>query len=146
MVKFMRYELKPGKCLIVDATSPEEPGKAHSKRTNNQLFKRFNISNSESQLFARKVVRVLGQVTEQDLLKYARVVDELNVSRHDNLVQVLNHGWLPESSSFYFIDMELCSYDFSEYIQNGNTPVTEAMRLEDNKQKFFKQLKTTVQI
>jgi serine/threonine protein kinase len=35
---------------------------------------------------------------------------------HQNIVAILGHNWLPNSSNCYFIDMELCDFSLLDYI------------------------------
>ena len=42
--------------------------------------------------------------------------------RSENIVFVIQHGWLPESS-YYYIDMELCEGNLDHYIK-GNPVLT----------------------
>src|ERR1700726_4837902 len=72
-------------------------------------------TNSVSQIFARKIMRAFGSVSEEDLLNEARALDKLKASgRCENIVLVFKHGWL-EGSSYYFIDMELCGCNLEHF-------------------------------
>lgn len=44
-----------------------------------------------------------------------RAIAKLCVHRHENIVQVFEHGKVP-GFPYYFIDMELCDVDLSAYI------------------------------
>lgn len=49
----------------------------------------------------------------------SRVLDELFVNGpHENLIQVLHHGWLDVPNTYYFIDMEFCDFNLEQYIQH----------------------------
>jgi serine/threonine protein kinase len=41
-----------------------------------------------------------------------------------NIVEVVRHGWLPRDSSYYFIDMELCSLTLEQYMQGDGANFT----------------------
>lgn len=40
------------------------------------------------------------------------------------MVQVLAHGWLPQSSDYY-VDIELCTYNLAAWIRNNKRPYKE---------------------
>ena len=65
---------------------------------------------------ARKVFRPL--VAKEDIANEQRAIQELCMSScHRNIVIVFGYGWLgKEYESVFFIDMELCALDLSEYI------------------------------
>jgi serine/threonine protein kinase len=72
------------------------------------------------QVFARKVIRLFGDVTKEDIENEAKAITELcgpNTSRY--IVEVVKHGWLWSRDSSYFIDMELCSMTLEQHIYNG---------------------------
>ena len=72
------------------------------------------------QLFARKLIRPFGEVTVKDILDEARAIEKLQTdTKCENLVLVLQHGWLA-SSPFYYIDMELCEANLENYL-HGET-------------------------
>jgi len=86
---------------------------------------RHNLNPYLSEVFARKVIRALGQgVTRQDIENEASAIDRLGHCEHHNLVAVLKHDWL--DSSVYFIDMELCDMNLDKFIyqQLDWTPFT----------------------
>lgn len=69
------------------------------------------------QLTARKLIRLFGGVTTEDIENEARAISKLcspGTSRY--IVQVKKHGWLPRDKSCYFIDMELCSKSLEQEI------------------------------
>lgn len=74
-------------------------------------------------MFARKLVRPGGKAKWEEVLNEARAIDKLQ-SRGScqNLVSVLRHGWLPEST-YYYLDMELCEGNLEEYIEESG-PLT----------------------
>lgn len=66
--------------------------------------------------FARKLVRVSNAI-EKDVKNEARVVESLReMGSHQNIVEVLKHGWLETSGKVYFIDMELADATLADYI------------------------------
>lgn len=68
-------------------------------------------------MFARKLIRPFGQWTAEDILEEVHAIDRLFAAgTHDNLVKVLGHGWLSDSS-YYYIDMEYCQGNLEDYIK-----------------------------
>ena len=58
-------------------------------------------------------------VTRQDINNEARAISKIRASGgHQNIVDVLHHGWLPTFSSYYFMDMEFCDKNLDDYIQS----------------------------
>ena len=52
---------------------------------------------------------------ENEIKNEVRVIDKLSANGgHDNIVTVLNHGWLNDNR--YFFDMELCIFNLEDYI------------------------------
>jgi len=39
-----------------------------------------------------------------------------NKGPHDNIVRMLNHGWLGNPHNYFYMDMELCDINLHEYI------------------------------
>ena len=69
-------------------------------------------------VFACKIIRIFGRVTEEDVLKEVRAVERLcTPGTHKNIVYVFHQGWL--SSSLYFLDMEYCDLDLDAWIQHS---------------------------
>jgi len=61
------------------------------------------------QSFARKILRLIGDVTREEIDKEATVISQLcRPGGCKNIVEVLQHGWLPRNRSIYYIDMEYC--------------------------------------
>ena len=75
----------------------------------------YNIAN-EGKTFARKVIRVLGAVTTDDVENEIRALKKLCQNRHPNIVQVSEYGELNPDSAIYFIDMELCDISLGNYL------------------------------
>jgi serine/threonine protein kinase len=68
-------------------------------------------------VFARKLIRLFGGVTTEDIENEARAISKLcGPGTVGNIVEVFNHGWLPRDRSCYFIDMELCSETLEQWI------------------------------
>ena len=64
---------------------------------------------SDHQVFARKIVRIFGDITPSDAEAEGQTLSELcrpGFSMY--VVEVLKHGWLPRHPSLYYIDMEYC--------------------------------------
>jgi serine/threonine protein kinase len=75
-----------------------------------------NKSNT-GKFFARKVMRVT-QVSDEDVKNEVKVIDSLRtIGRHQNIIDILKHGWLYDDMSHYFIDMELADLTLSDYIR-----------------------------
>ena len=76
------------------------------------------------QVFARKIIRVFGGVTEKDIMNEVRAVEKLcKPGTHKNIVCVFRQGRL--SSSLYFLDMEYCDLDLDGWIQRRWTHTVE---------------------
>ena len=68
--------------------------------------------------FARKLIRLSTRIPEEDIQNEARVVDAIcKNGGHENIVGILNHGWLRGSLNVYFIDMELADLTLTDYIR-----------------------------
>ena len=61
-------------------------------------------------------MRTVGLVTGEEITREVDVINKL--SKHENLVDILDNGWLAGTSSMYYIDMELCAYSLAEYIKD----------------------------
>jgi serine/threonine protein kinase len=78
-----------------------------------------------TQVFARKIIRIFGEVTERDILKEVQAVEKLcKPGGHKNIVSVFRQGWL-SPSSYYYLDMEFCDLNLDSWIQRRWTPVLE---------------------
>jgi len=67
--------------------------------------------------FARKVMRVI-KANEEDIQNEGRALDVLmSNGHHDNIVDVLKHGWLETAGQVYFVDMELADLSLADYIK-----------------------------
>jgi serine/threonine protein kinase len=68
-------------------------------------------------VFARKIIRVFGNSTAQDIENEAKAVAALCLRRESKyVVAVIEHGWLTKANMFYFIDMEYCPETLEERI------------------------------
>jgi serine/threonine protein kinase len=79
---------------------------------------RDQVAKLTLQGFARKLIRPFGGVTDEDIRNELRALDKLCTHHVDNIVRLLRHDFLPQSV-FYYIDMELCSFNLEDYIQGG---------------------------
>lgn len=71
--------------------------------------------------FARKIIRCTGEIARSDIEREAQVVSWLLESgKRENIVTILNHGWLKNELNCYFIDMELCDLTLHDYILYHN--------------------------
>jgi serine/threonine protein kinase len=60
-------------------------------------------------VFARKIIRLCGYATTDDIENEANAVAILCSRRESKyVVEVLQHGWLTNANIHYFIDMEYC--------------------------------------
>ena len=63
---------------------------------------------------------------EVDLQAEISAITHLNrCGRHPHIVTIVDHGYLPPNSSYYFIDMELCLMNLADYI-SGPRPLLES--------------------
>ena len=78
-----------------------------------------------TQVFAGKIIRIFGEVTEKDILKEVQAVEKLcKPGTHKNIVSVFRQGWL-SPSSYYYLDMEFCDLNLDCWIQRRWTRVVE---------------------
>src|SRR5579859_1294333 len=104
--------------------------------------RRWGHKKPESHVFARKLIRVLGEVTNEDIEREVDVIESLCAfPKHDNLLEIFGHGWLAGTSSMYYIDMELCVYNLEDYIKVENISVLESIPPKQPTAKLFKALK-----
>ena len=96
--------------------------------------------------FARKLIRVAGEVTEEAISIEVHAIGILMTLGHQNLVQVYSHGWLPQDSTLYFVDMELCAYNLESYIHSQKTESSCLRHRENSRAQFLKQTKVILQI
>jgi serine/threonine protein kinase len=68
------------------------------------------------EIFARKIIRLWGDLTEDDVNNEMRAVDKLcrTNDTHPNIVTVFDYGRI--SQFIYFIDMELCDLNLERWI------------------------------
>jgi serine/threonine protein kinase len=59
----------------------------------------------------------MGQTRIQEIENEARMSKLLEEHKHPNIVTILGHGWIKNSGSVFFIDMELCDMSLIEYIR-----------------------------
>src|SRR5271156_1433959 len=73
---------------------------------------------SNEPVFARKIVRLFGPVSEADVENEANAVSALCTGAQCKyVVEVLKHGWLTPDHSYYFIDMEYCIVTLEDLIR-----------------------------
>ena len=70
-------------------------------------------------MFARKILRLVGSITAQQIDDEVRIMSELCKGECPFIVRVLAHDWL-EYQSLYFIDMEYCSKSLHDYIRENS--------------------------
>jgi serine/threonine protein kinase len=65
-------------------------------------------------------------VNVSDIENEFRAVKKLCQSSHPNIVQVFDMGQLRKDSSFFFLDMELCSrFTLADYMTGADIPTLE---------------------
>jgi serine/threonine protein kinase len=81
-------------------------------------------------LFARKLIRLYGHSTHDDVEREVRAIIRVCDGQHPNIIKILRHGWLDEGRPtfyFYYIDMELCDMDLEYYIYRDRSTFTDYM-------------------
>jgi serine/threonine protein kinase len=73
-----------------------------------------------TQVFARKIIRIFGEVKDEHIQNEIRAVAKLCWKEtHKNLVAVFDYGLL--ITSYYFLDMELCKLNLQCWIDDSCT-------------------------
>jgi serine/threonine protein kinase len=86
------------------------------QKTNHAVMGVSEEVHSEVKLFARKAIRVQGSMDE-DVKNEAKVLDSLlEFGRHENIIEIITHGWLKTDENLYFIDMELADLSLADYL------------------------------
>ena len=69
-------------------------------------------------MFARKLIRLFGGVTREDIDNEAKAIAKL-CTRGGNIfiIEVFRHDWLPRNPSYYYIDMEYCPLTLETHIE-----------------------------
>jgi hypothetical protein len=67
-------------------------------------------------VFARKVIRIFGDTTKEEIENETRAISTLCNGECRYVVEVLQHGWLVDES-LYFIDMEYCQATLEDFIK-----------------------------
>jgi serine/threonine protein kinase len=76
-------------------------------------------------IFARKILRIFGSVTEQDIENEARAISELcRPGQSRCVVEVIKHGWMHKRDA-YFLDMEYCPMTLADKIRGTDTRTRE---------------------
>lgn len=76
-----------------------------------------NLSKSNLQIYARKLI---PSELKKDVENEVRAIDRLCKNSNPNIVQVLRHGLLKLTPSYYCIDMEFCDSSLRQYM-DGET-------------------------
>jgi serine/threonine protein kinase len=74
------------------------------------------------------LISSFGDVKWKHVENEIRAIAKLCVHRHENIVQVFEHGKVP-GFPYYFIDMELCDVDLSAYIDGKGAGTLLAKRI-----------------
>jgi hypothetical protein len=78
---------------------------------------------TNSQVFARKFIHIIGHITKEDIENEVRIIFELcRPGQSKTVVEVTKHGWLPKTT-LYFIDMEYCTKTLEDHICGANKHV-----------------------
>ena len=77
-----------------------------------------SISKSRRVVFVRKVIRTVGQVNGDDIAREIRTIKNTSEPGHENVVQIIDHGWLRGLTGLYFIDMDLLLFNLEAYIHS----------------------------
>jgi serine/threonine protein kinase len=80
---------------------------------------------ADIQVFARKVIRIFGDISVEYVQNELRAIDKLREPGHRNVVDVLKHGELLYMS-LYFIDMELCDMNLETFIHGESSGTIDA--------------------
>jgi serine/threonine protein kinase len=74
------------------------------------------FTTNKGQVFARKLIRLTGYITEEDVNNEMRAIVKLCMTEntHKNIVTVFDYGRL--ASFHYFVDMELCDLNLERWI------------------------------
>lgn len=93
-----------------------------------------NYAPTNTQVFARKVIRIFGEVTKEDVENEAAVVSHIcRPGQSNTVVEVYDHGWLPGlDSSYYFFDMEYCPETLEERIHHNSKYLLAAKPSAEN--------------
>ena len=80
------------------------------------MLRQKSCTDHQLKVFARKIIRLYGDVTEQDVKNEMRAVVSLCMCHnpHENLITVFKCGCL--FSPCYYIDMELCEFNLEVWI------------------------------
>jgi serine/threonine protein kinase len=89
------------------------------------------------------VLRISGLVSPNTISTQVAAIDKLSVSRHENILEVLKHGWL-SNSYFYFFDMEFCDVSLDSAIKEGD--ISHLRRSGVERIKFSDWLRSTFRI
>lgn len=87
-------------------------------------------------MFARKIIRVFGNSTADDIENEAKAVAALCSGRESKyVVDVIEHGWLTKANMYYFIDMEYCPETLEDRIlqwKHQSAPVAATQTFASN--------------
>ena len=69
-------------------------------------------------MFARKLIRLFGGVTREDIDNEAKAIAKLCTQGGSTfIIEVFRHDWLPRNPSYYYIDMEYCPLTLETHIE-----------------------------
>jgi len=101
-----------------------------------------------TQVFARKLIRLFGGVTREDIDNEATAVSRLCAPGGNKyIVEVTKHGWLPRNPSYYYLDMEYCSETLESHIEKMKTmPLFQATIQQEPPRTNWSQLQPILQL
>lgn len=95
----------------------------------NSVLTLFFLGHSKvnfGQILARKVIRIFGNITREDVLNEASAINSpFKTWSNSSLICVHYHVWSP-TAEFYFIDMDLCDFNLYDYIRNSKLAVSRS--------------------
>jgi serine/threonine protein kinase len=72
-----------------------------------------------NKIFARKILRIFGDITFEDIENEMRAVEKLCMfDTHKNIVSVFKYGNI-RASNFYYIDMQMCDMNLEYWIEHS---------------------------
>ena len=85
------------------------------------------------QAFAHKIIRTTMDVTKADIEGEAAVIEFIKSRNgHENIIELLRHGWLKGAFPVYYINMELAQTTLTAYIAAVRTQTTPFAFLNPN--------------
>src|SRR5438552_19211758 len=99
-------------------------------------MRNLQILQSTETSFRQESIAGFGLISAYTISTQVHAINALSVSKHKNLLRVLNHGWL-HNSSFYFFDMQFCVEGLYHAIRKGDIHFSHLIRSGVKKVEFF---------